>query len=241
MVVRSGWLNAGSAVSSRVRKPYLTRPGPACTLMVPAALDGLAPAELTKVKLPRPGHPRPRQPRPRARRRDSQSTFFSPLRVRQLGLSRQVGWPSALGDPPGSAGEHGPRIAGEPRVNERRRTNWAGNIAFGAPVLHCPSTVSECSPTGEPPALPSSGSSSAPTSRPRPSPRRRGSPPRPRPRLSTRSPACHRTRAPSSSACPADGTTGSRTSGPSCGPARATSCSRSTCSPWCTPSPLCMP
>ena len=59
---------------------------------------------------------------------------------------------------------------------------------------------------------------------PRRSPPRRsrtshGSPPRRPPPRGTRCPAYRPTRAPSSSACPAAGTSGSRISGPSCGPA----------------------
>ena len=67
-----------------------------------------------------------------------------------------------------------------------------------------------------------------------PPPSRRTSPgsppPPPRPRA-TRCPACRRTTAPRSSASPAPGSSGCRTSGPTSPRARATSCRPSTCSP----------
>jgi FAD/FMN-containing dehydrogenase len=56
-----------------------------------------------------------------------------------------------------------------------------------------------------------------------------GSPHAPLPPRATRSPACRRTTAPGNWGCPARGSSGCRTSGPSSPRARVTNCSRSTC------------
>ena len=39
--------------------------------------------------------------------------------------------------------KHGPMLPEESRVDARRRTNWAGNVAFAAPDILRPATVAE--------------------------------------------------------------------------------------------------